>query len=523
MRKRSPLPPRPNPPGQPRLTSVTRPGSGNFPVSIVPWTLIVARRRVAKRASEHDRFALITLGFVLSAMFVVNLSVTAIAVAVPKIASDFSTPQATIVWAVTGPILVSAVLGPTFGKLGDQYGHRLLLLLGLFVNALFTLAIAGAWDGLSFVVFRLLAAVGGAAIGPSALAFVNRLFAPEDRATALGWWAAVSAGSPVIGVVIGGPLIDGIGWRWVFLIQAPMVLAAAIVMAFFLPETTKREKTPFDIAGAVTLGIGIGSLLLVVTGVADRGFDAFVIVLAAVAVGSLVSFAVIERRADAPLIPPEYWTKPGFLVPTFTLSLCFAAYMGSFVLTPLMLQEDAFGYTASETGRVIIARPLAFSIFGPITGVLVKRIADRSLAVAGALCLVVSMFLFTQVEPSDSIWIFALALALAGVGMGMASPVLTAVVANTVSDEDLGVAGAAQQMMQQVGLVVGIQVLQAVQTSQVKNGVISSYHTAFTVATVVALAGTVVAFFLPSNLGYGSAQAAQDDGETSDQQISDVT
>lgn len=501
MRNRPPLPPRPNPPGQTRLTNVTRPASGSFPVSIVPWTLIIARRRVAKRASEHDKFAMITLAFVLSAMFVVNLSVTAVAVAVPKIASDFNAAQSTIVWAVTGPILVAAVLGPTFGKLGDQFGHRLMLLSGLFVNAVFTLAIAASPNGTSFVVFRLLAAVGAAAVGPSALAFVNRLFAPDDRATALGWWAAVSAGSPVIGVVIGGPLIDGIGWRWVFLGQAPLVLIAAVAMAFFLPETTRRERSPFDVAGAVTLGLGIGSLLLVVTGVADRGLDPFVIGLGVVAIGCLTAFIMIERRAVAPLIPPEYWRLPGFLVPTVTLSLCFAAYMGSFVLTPLMLQEAEFGYSASEAGKVIIARPLAFSIFGPITGVLVRRVADRSLAVAGALALVVSMFMFTQIEPEHSLWFFALALAFSGLGMGMASPVLTAVVANTVSDEDLGVAGAAQQMLQQVGLVVGIQVLQAVQANGADGDVVGSYHVAFTVATVVALSGAVVAFLLPTSPG----------------------
>lgn len=498
MRRRPPLPPRPNPPGQPRLTSMTRPGSSNFPVSIIPWTLVMARRKAAKRASEHDRFATITLAFVLSAMFVVNLSVTAIAVAVPRIADDFSVSQSTIVWAVTGPILVAAVLGPTFGKLGDQYGHRLLLLLGLLVNAIFTIMIATSFNAGSFVVFRLMAAVGGAAIAPSALAFVNRLFAPDDRATALGWWSAVSAGSPVIGVVIGGPLIDGIGWRWLFIAQAPLVLAAGVAMAIFLPETTKKEKTPFDVAGAVTLGIGIGALLLVVTGLADHGFDGFVLGLSVVAVVALATFVIVERRAETPLIPPSYWTMPGFVIPTLTMSLCFAAYMGGFVLTPLMLQETVFGYTASETGRIIIARPLAFAVFGPITGILVRRVADRSLAVGGALLLVVSMVIYTVFEPSHSIWLLILALALAGAGMGLAAPIMTATVANSVSDEDLGVAGAAQQMLQQVGLVIGIQILQATQASRADGGIVGSYHTAFAVATVLSMAGAVVAFFLPA-------------------------
>ncbi len=170
-----------------------------------------------------------------------------------------------------------------------------------------------------------------------------------------------------------------------FLFQAPLVLIAATAMAVFLPETTRKEKTPFDLAGAVTLGIGM-----------------------------------------------------------------------------------------------------------------VKRVADRSLAVAGGLFLVVSMFIYTQFGPGHSIWFLVLALALAGVGMGIASPVLTAAVADTVCDEDLGVAGAAQQMLQQVGLVIGVQVLQAVQSSGVDNGIVESYHRAFVVATLIALGGAVFAFFLPT-------------------------
>ena len=108
--------------------------------------LVKRRRRFAERAQARDGFSSIALAVVLTAMFMVNLSVTAIAVAVPKIAGEFDVAQSTIVWAVTGPILVSAVLGPTFGKLGDQRGHRLVFLFGLLVNAFFTVLIAASWS-----------------------------------------------------------------------------------------------------------------------------------------------------------------------------------------------------------------------------------------------------------------------------------------------------------------------------------------------------------------------------------------
>lgn len=502
---------------RPRLSPLARFGSGNFPVPILPVGLVKRRRRFAERAQARDGFSSIALAVVLTAMFMVNLSVTAIAVAVPKIAGEFDVAQSTIVWAVTGPILVSAVLGPTFGKLGDQRGHRLVFLFGLLVNAFFTVLIAASWSAGSFVVFRLLAAVGGAAIGPSALAFINRLFVPEDRAIALGWWSFVGAGSPVIGVVAGGLIIDKIDWRWVFIGQAPLVFFAAVLAGFILPETTRQKAASFDLPGAATLGVGVGGLLVAVTLAADGPFEPVVLGFAVLGAGALAVFARIERTSAHPLIPPHYWTMRGFVVPTLTLALLFAAYMGSFVLAPLMLQSVAFGATAAATSRVIIARPLMFSLMGPVTGRLVERLGERFLTVCGGISIVMSMLLLSLAGPGTSLGMVAFALGLAGLGMGAAAPILTATVANSVRDEDLGVAGAAQQMLQQVGLVVGVQILQAVQaniegdalegvdldekpvviSSGAFDQVVSSYQVAFLVAAGIAVLGVLVSLALP--------------------------
>jgi MFS family permease len=494
-------------PRGPRLSDLSRGGSGTLPVTLVPWQLIVARRRIASRAQDSDNFSKIALAMVLTAMFMVNLTVTAITIAVPRISGDFDVSQATILWAVTGPILVSAVLGPTFGKLGDQRGHRFMFGAGLLVNAVFTLAIALSWSGTSFVTFRLLAAVGGAAIGPSALAFINRLFAPEDRASALGWWSFVGAGSPVIGVVAGGFIIDAVGWRPLFAVQAPLLLVALVMALTVLPETTRQPPAPFDIKGAFTLAVGTGLGLIAVTTAGSDGFTARVLLLAIGAVVMLAAFAGIEKRVEAPLIPPRYWKLRGFIAPTLTMALVFAAYMGSFVLTPLMLQSPAYGFTAAAAGTVTIARPLMFSLFGPLSGWLSNRVGERALAGFGSLCVVVSMLGLSRFSPGQSLIWVVIPLGLAGIGMGAASPSLTATVANSVADEDLGVAGAAQQMLQQVGLVLGIQALSAIQAATVSGGVARSYHLAFGVGAAVALVGAAVSTMVPTAVSADPAAA----------------
>ncbi len=527
MTRRTPLPPREdgdgeepnngdggNEPGMPRpegseritLSNFSKGNSGALPVALIPWSLVLARRRVAERAQAQERFANWALAIVLTAMFMVNLSVTAVTVAVTEIAREFESSESAVVWAVTGPILVSAVFGPTFGKLGDQRGHRTMFLGGLLVNAVFTVLIAASWGAGSFVVFRLLAAVGGAAIGPAALAFINRLFGPRDRASALGWWSFVGAGSPVIGVLVGAQIIEAFSWRWIFVGQAPLVLAAGLLAAFVLPETTKQEVTGFDLPGATTLGLGVGGLLLGVTFAAENLTAPRVWIAFAVAGLSLAAFVRVERSSPHPLLPPHYWTMPGFIVPTMTLTLMFAAYMGSFVLTPLMLQRAAYGATAAATSWVIIARPLCFSLTGPVSGSLSERFGSRSFGVFGGTSIAVSMVILSQHRPEWSLLVVAGALGLAGIGMGAAAPVMTAAVANAVADEDLGVAGAAQQMLQQVGLVVGIQVLQAVQTA-VEDApldgeppvadTVASFQSAFAVGAVLAVAGALMAFRLP--------------------------
>lgn len=486
-------------PKGPRLSDLSRGGSGSLPVPLVPWQLIVARRRIASKAQDSDNFSKIALAMVLAAMFMVNLTVTAITIAVPRIAQDFEASQSTILWAVTGPILVSAVLGPTFGKLGDQRGHRFMFGSGLLINALFTLAIALSWSGISFVSFRLLAAVGGAAIGPSALAFINRLFAPEDRASALGWWSFVGAGSPVIGVVAGGFIIDAFGWRPLFAVQAPLLMAALVMAMVVLPETKRQEPKPFDIKGAVALAVGTGLGLIAVTTAGSDGFTTQVWLLGLGSLVMLASFVGIENRVEAPLIPPRYWKLRGFIAPTLTMALVFAAYMGSFVLTPLMLQSTAYGFTAAAAGTVTIARPLMFSLFGPLSGWLSVRVGERALAGFGSLCVVVSMLGLSRFSPGQSLIWVAVPLGLAGIGMGAASPTLTATVANSVDDEDLGVAGAAQQMLQQVGLVLGIQALSAIQAATESSGIARSYHLAFGIGAGVALVGAAVATMVPSS------------------------
>ena len=194
-------------------------GSGGVDeLSIIPWPILL-RRRIARRVGLEHRWAV--LWVVLSGLFTVGFTITLLVVSLERIAVELDSTTAVMTWSITGPMLAFGVVGPAFGKAGDLWGHKRVFVLGLFFAGVFAIASALAWDAPSLIVFRTLSATAGSACGPSAMAYINRLFAPGERVKPLSYWSFVTAGAPVIGVVLGGPLVEAIGWRAIFAVQAP--------------------------------------------------------------------------------------------------------------------------------------------------------------------------------------------------------------------------------------------------------------------------------------------------------------
>jgi MFS family permease len=174
------------------------------------------------------------------------------------------------------------------------------------------------------------------------------------------------------------------------------------------------------------------------------------------------------------------------------------AYMGGFIMTPLLLQ-DVLGYGETRTGLLSISRPLLFAIAGPIAGYVAVRVGERNAGAFGALCVAASMIGMAQVSPNTSDLLIVGALGLSGIGLGASSPAMAASIANAVDERDLGIAGAAQQMMTQVAVVAGIQILQTVQAARVDDvGSVAAYSGAYLVGAAVAAIGVITALFVRS-------------------------
>ncbi|MEI7592351.1 MAG: MFS transporter [Actinomycetes bacterium] len=474
--------------------SIDAPGISE--VAVVPWALLW-RERVGPKIESHDRYPWFVVVAALFGLFSVGFTITILSNSLNVIATDLGAPVSMMTWVITGPILAFAVLGPAAGKFGDVAGSRRVYLWSLFGVAVFAGLTAMAWSGWSLVVFRVLGAGVGAATGPASLAMINKMFPRERRAQALGYWSLVAAGGPVIGVVIGGPIVETYGWRWIFIMQVPMTLVSLAVGFFVLPETDRHERTPFDAVGSVLLGLSVGAALVGLNRGPSLGWSSpFVAGMFLLSLGFAVAFVQVERTTDHPLIPLPYFRRRNFAFPIVNQFFTNFAYMGGFILTPFLLQ-NVLGYGPTHSGLLSIARPLAFSIAGPIAGYTTVKIGERTNAVAGALFIVASMVALSRVGVGTSDLVIMGALALSGVGMGAASPALAAAIANSVEEKDLGVVSAAQQMVAQIGVVAGIQILLTVQVSQEPNvGAAASYHIAYLVGAGVALVGALLALFV---------------------------
>ena len=481
----------------PEELSIDAPGADE--VAVIPWPLLL-RERVHRRMASDPRYPWVVLSVALFGLFSVGFTITILSVSIPRIADELGSDTSTVTWIVTGPLLAFAVVGPAMGKLGDLHGHRRVYGISMACVSVFAALTAAAWSAGALIAFRTLGAATGAAVGPASIAIINRLFPRERRVQAMGYWSMVGAGGPVVGVVAGGPIVETFGWRWIFIAQVPLTLLGLLLALLVLPETDRRLGSRFDFAGAGILAVAATSLLFAINRGPSFGWSHWAIVTGfAVAPAALALFVVVEQRVAHPLLPLEYLGRRNFSFAIATQGFTNFAYMGGFVITPIFL-ESVFGYPETRVGGLMVARPLAFAIAGPLAGYVAVRVGERTSAVAGALFVLASMVALSSVAPGSSDLVIVGSLALSGVGLGCSSPALAASIANAVDERDLGVAGAFQQMMTQLGVVLGIQLMQTV--SVVRRdavGEVAAYGEAYLLAAAVAGLGVLCALFVRSS------------------------
>jgi MFS family permease len=451
--------------------------------------LLRLRRRIQLHPS-HRRWVLWTC---LAGGFATTFTITILGVSLKSIALDLESQVSTIAWVMTAPMLAQAVSAPLLGKLGDLYGHRRVYLIGFVAATFVAIATAYAWDASSLIGMRALGQLAGTATMPASMAMLFRAYEGRERVKAMGWMSVVFAGAPVLGLAIGGVLVENIGWRPIFLIQGGLSAFACAVAFFVLVETPRRSNLRLDVPGAIVLALAAFSLTFAINRLPSWGLDDPMVLLSFALTPALLGlFARIERRSAYPLIPLEFLTRRNFVYPLvigFTLQF---AYMGGFIISPLIMM-GVFGLGQAATSMWTIARPISFSASSPVGGHLGAIYGERPMVIGGSILIFMAMVAFATGAAEESIALILVGLVFAGLGMGLAQPSLSTLVASAVSEHDHGIAVSTMSTTSGIGAVAGISILTAL-CADAETG--TAFRDGYALGAVVAAMGVVASFGL---------------------------
>ncbi|HVY68100.1 MAG TPA: DHA2 family efflux MFS transporter permease subunit, partial [Patescibacteria group bacterium] len=374
--------------------------------------------------------------------FLGRLDQTIVNLALPKIISDFGISVSAAGWIATAYILANAIFVPIWGKLGDTIGRKRVYILGFSIFILGSVLAGLSWNLSSMIIFRVIQAVAGSADYPTAMAILAVTFKGEkERAQALGIWSSSFAAAAVFGPLIGGPLIDHLGWRSVFLVNLPVGIVGLLMALAFVKESVSENKpASFDWWGAITLGVALSSLVLVLDQGQSWGWTSSNSwACYAVMVAFTWIFLVVEHRAAEPIVDLKFFKIPAFVNTLWNNFIVFMGMMGSVFLIPIFAQTF-LGYDATQSGYLFIPMAAALMLAAPIGGNLVGRVKASYVIAASTFVAAVGIWWFSFLDPRSSALSIIWPLSLMAFGLGFGMSQRTNIIASVVDPHEIGIA-----------------------------------------------------------------------------------
>nr|WP_240003486.1 MFS transporter [Streptomyces cinnamoneus] len=369
------------------------------------------------------------------------LDSTVVNVALPHIGRDLDADLAVLQWTVNAYMLTLAGLILLGGALGDRFGRRRVFVLGVVWFALASLLCGLAPDAGVLIAARALQGVGGALLTPGSLALIQAVFHPDDRAAAVGAWSGLGGVASAVGPFVGGWLVDGPGWRWVFLINLPLAALCVPVALRHVPETRDpAAHGRFDVLGAALGALALGAVTYALIAAPDQGASPAVIVPAVLGVLLGFAFVYVEARRPDPMLPLGIFRIRLFTSINVVTLFVYAAFSGFFFLSVLQLQV-VVGWSALEAGTALLPTTVLMLLLSARSGRIAQRVGARIPLTAGPLLCAAGMLLMTRVGAGAVYWRDVLpALVVLGLGMVVLVAPLTSTVLASVDVARAGLA-----------------------------------------------------------------------------------
>lgn len=445
-----------------------------------------------------------TLGAVAFALFMIMLDNTIVNVALPAIQLDLGIDVSGLEWIVTGYALSFAVLMLTGGKLADMYGRRRIFVIGLSIFTASSLACGLAGSAEMLIAARVVQGVGAALMMPATLALITAAFPPQQRGTALGTWAGVSAVALAIGPLIGGIVTENINWHWIFYINVPVGILAIVAALTIIRESrdTAREQR-LDLPGLLSSGVGMFALVFaLIEGNALGWTSGTILGLFGLSLASLVVFVALEAKQRLPMFDLGLFRNSTFVGANVTALFLMVAMFGVFFFLSLFMQT-ILGYGPVQAGATFLPMTGLVIVVAPISGRLSDRYGSRWLMVGGMLLVAAALFVFSTQDETATFWTLLPGTLMAGIGMAGTMSPMTSAALSAVPLDRTGVASGMLNTFRQVGVAVGIALMGAIFASEAAtaeaaglgpaDAFLAGLHPAFRIAAIIALAGALIA------------------------------
>ena len=393
------------------------------------------------------------------ALLIVGIDGTIVNVALPSFVRELGASTSQLQWISDAYTLAFASLLLTAGTLGDRFGRRGALLVGLVVFGFGSLASALAGSASQLIATRALQGVGAAFIMPSTLSILTNVFDDTERGRAIGIWAGVSGLGVAIGPVAGGWLLDHYWWGAIFMVNLPIVVVAVIAVVFIVPTSRDPSGAHIDYLGTVLSVAMLVTLLFAIIEGPSHGWGS-TLILSCFAAGAVLvtAFVLWELHVDHPMLDVSFFSNPRFSAASIAITLVFFAMFGSIFFLSQYLQF-VLAYTPLQAGVRIIPVAVALMIAAPLSSVLVARFGTKIIVTLGLVTVSGALLLLSRANSSSGYGLVFAVLVILGLGLGIAMAPATDSIMGSLPPAKAGVGSAVNDTTREIGGALGVAVL----------------------------------------------------------------